>query len=92
MKEIENNFDDTKPKIIFFKPRLEKIREIIKEIRRKFSKSKINKIRRNLYGIENEKNISAQKIKEIEKNLLELEKIFFNQKRIMIMMILNIKE
>ena len=65
LKESENNFDETKPKIIFFKSKIEEIT---------FSKSKINKIRRNLYEIENKKNISSPKIKKIEKNVHELEK------------------
>ena len=67
------------------KERIKKIREKLKELRHKFSKSKINEIRRNLYEIGNEKNLSAPKIKEIEKNVL-------NQKGIMIMMMLNTKE
>ena len=51
-----------------------------------------NEIRRNLYEIENENNLFASKITEIETNLLELEENLLNQKSIMIMMILNIKE
>ena len=49
--------------------------------RHKFSKSKINEIRRNLYEIENEKNLFASKIEEIERNLLELEEILFKPKK-----------
>ena len=37
-------------------------------------------------------NLSTQKIKEIEKNLFELDKIFLNLKSIMTMLILNTKE
>ena len=62
-----------KSKINFSTPRIEKIRKELNELRHKFSKSKINEIRRNLYETENEKNLFAPKIKEIEKNLLELE-------------------
>ena len=51
-----------------------------------------NEIRRNLYEIENENNLFASKITEIETNLLEFEENLLNQKSIMIMMILNIKE
>ena len=40
---------------------------------RKFSKSKMNEIRTNLYEIENKRNLFASKIKEIERNLTELE-------------------
>ena len=47
----------------------------------KFSKSKINEIRRNLYGIENKKNFFALKIKETEEKLLELEKNLFKPKK-----------
>ena len=58
-----------------------------------FFKSKINKIRRNLYEIGNAKNLSTSKIKEIEKNFFKLEKnLSISQKSIMIMMMLNIKE
>ena len=74
VKKGGNNFDNTKPKIKFSKSRIEEIRKKFNELRHKFSKSEINKIRRNLYEIENARNLSASKIKEIEKNLLELEK------------------
>ena len=43
------------------------------ESRHKFSKSKINEITKNLYEIENDKNLFASKINEIERNLTELE-------------------
>ena len=65
VKKSEKNFDDTKPKINFSKPRIEKIRKEFNESRHKLSKSKINEIKRNLYEIENEKNLFASKIKEI---------------------------
>ena len=39
------------------------------------------KIRRNLYEIENAKNLSASKIKEIEKNPLKLEKNLSKSKK-----------
>ena len=81
MKESEKNFDDTKPKINFSKPRTEKIRKEFTELRHRFSKSKINEIRRNLYEIENEKNLFVPKIKEIERNLLELEENLFKPKK-----------
>ena len=67
----EKNFVDPKPKINFSKPRIEKIRKEFNESRHKFSKSNISEIRRNLYEIENEKNLFTPKIKEIERNLLE---------------------
>ena len=50
----EKNFDDTKPKTNFSKARIEKIRKEFNESRCKFSKSKINDIRRSLYEIKNE--------------------------------------
>ena len=90
LKESKKNFDNTKKS--FSKPKIEKIRKKFNELRYKFSKSEINEIRRNLYEIENEKNLFTPKIKETEKSLLELEKNLFKSKKIMIMMILNIKE
>ena len=70
MKESEKNFDKTRT-------RSEKFNDSGHE----FSKSKINKLRRNFYKIENKKNLSAPKIKEIEKNLLELEKNLSKSKK-----------
>ena len=64
---------DEKPKIFFLKARIEKIRKEFNESRQRFSKSKINEIRKNLYEAENEKNLLASKIKGIERNLSELE-------------------
>ena len=61
-----------KPKTNFFKARIEKIRKEFNESRYKFSKLKIKEIRKNLYKIENEKNLSESKIKEIERNLTKL--------------------
>ena len=81
LKESENNFDDVKPKIIFSKSKIEKIREKFKESKHKFSKSKVNEIRGNLYEIENKKNLSALKIKKVEKYLLKLEKNLSKQKK-----------
>ena len=62
-----------KPKANFSKGRTENIRKEFNESRHKFSKLKIKEIRKNLYKIENEKNLSESKIKEIERNLTELE-------------------
>ena len=39
------------------------------------------KVRRNLYEIENKKNLSKSKIKKIEKNILELEESFSKLKK-----------
>ena len=62
-----------KPKANFSKARIEKIRKEFNESRYKFSKLKIKEIRKNLYEIENEKNLSKSNIKKIERNLTELE-------------------
>ena len=61
-----------KPKTNFSKARIFNEFNEFNESRHKFSKSKINEIRKNLYEIENEKNLFASKIKEIERNLTEL--------------------
>ena len=81
LKESEKNFDDTKPKISFSKSRMKGIGKEFNESKHKFSKSKIDEIRRNLYEIENLKNLLTPKIKKIEKNLLELEDNSFKPKR-----------
>ena len=47
--------------------RLKKIREDLNKSRHKFSKSEIKEIKKNLYEIQSKKNLSTQKIKEIEK-------------------------
>ena len=78
LKENEKNFDDTKSKTKFSMSRIEKIKKEFNNSRYKFFKSKISEIRRNLYEIEN---ISASKIKEIEKNLLKLEKNLYKSKK-----------
>ena len=56
------------------KPKIEEIRKEFNESRYKFSKLKIKEIRKNLYEIENKKNLSESKIKEIKRNITELEK------------------
>ena len=55
---------------------MKKIREDLKKLRHKFSKSEIKEIRKNLYEIESKKNLSTQKIKEIEKSLSALKKYY----------------
>ena len=64
---------DEKPKTNFSEARIEKIRKEFNKSRHNFSKPKINAIRRNLYEIENEKNLFESKIKDIERSLTELE-------------------
>ena len=66
-KLIKNNFDNE---------RLKKIREDLNKSRHKFSKSEIKEIRKNLYEIESKKNLSTQKIKEIEKCLSRFKKYY----------------
>ena len=61
----------------FNNARIKKIREDFNKLRDRFLKPKIKEIRRNLYEIENKKNLSKPKIKEIEQNLIELEKSLF---------------
>ena len=61
----EKNLDNAK---------IKKIREEFNKLRDRFLKPKIKEIRKKIYGIENKKNLSASKIKEIEKNLSALEK------------------
>ena len=72
LKENERNFDKT---------RIEEIREKFNDSRHKFSKSKIIKIRKDFYEIENKKDLSASRIKEIKENLLELEKNLSKSKK-----------
>ena len=54
--------------------RLKKIREDLNKLRHKFSKSEIKEIRKNHYEIKSKKNLSTQKMKEIEKSLSTLKK------------------
>ena len=56
MKESEKNFDDA---------RIENIKKDVNKLRDKLSKPKIKEIRKDLYGIENKKNLSTQKIDKI---------------------------
>ena len=61
----------------FVNARIKKIREDFNKLKDRFLKPKIKEIRRNLYEIENKKNLSKSKIKEIEQNLIELEESLF---------------
>ena len=63
------------------KTRIENIREELKKLAHKFSKSEIKEIRKSLYEIENKKNLSASREKEIKENLLELEEKLFRLKK-----------
>ena len=57
LKESEN----------FDKTRIEEIRKKFNDSRHEVSKSKISKIRRDFHEIENKKDISALRLKEIKK-------------------------
>ena len=72
VKESEKNFDDA---------RIEKTKKDFYELRDRLSKPKIKEIRKDLYRIENKKNLSIPKIKEIEKNISKLEKNLSKLKR-----------
>ena len=61
--------------------KIEKIRKKYNESRHKFSKSKINEIRSNLYETENKKNLLTPKQERFKKNLLALEKNHFKPKK-----------
>ena len=63
--------------IIIIIKKIKGIRKDFNKLRDRFLKSKIKEIRRNLYEIENKKNLSKSKIKEIEQNLTELEESLF---------------
>ena len=61
-----------------------KIKEIEKdfpELRHKFSKSESSKFRKGFYDIKIQRNLSTPEIKEIEKNLIELEKSLYDFKK-----------
>ena len=77
VKKSEKNFDDTKPKIHFSRPRIEKIKKEFNESSPTFSKSKINKITRTLYKTRKRKESFCTKHKKIERNLIELEENLF---------------
>ena len=62
-----------KPKISIPKKKLKKIKKYFSELRNKFSKEDIDKFRKSFYDIKNHRNLLAAKIREVEKNLLELE-------------------
>ena len=72
--DSENNFDDE---------RLKKIGKDFNELRDRFSKPQIKEIRRNFYDIKNPKNLSTEKIKEIEENLCKLEESLSKLKKIL---------
>ena len=70
--ESEKNLDNA---------RIKQIRKGFNKLKDRFLKPKIKEIRRNLYEIENKKNLPKSKIKDIEKNLLGLEKTLSRLKK-----------
>ena len=72
-----NSIESSRSRNNFNNARIKKIREDFNKLRDRFLKPKIKEIRRNLYEIENKKNLSKSKIKEIEQNLIELEESLF---------------
>ena len=68
-----NSIESSGSRNNFNNARIKKIREDFNKLRDRFLKPKIEEIRRNLYEIENKKNLSKSKIKEIEQNLIESE-------------------
>ena len=80
----KNSFDNErlkKARKYFNDERLKEITKDFNELRDRFSKPQIKEIRRNVYDIKNPKNLSTQKIKEIEENLFKLEKRLSNFKK-----------
>ena len=82
--ESKSNFDDERLKKVrkdFNDARLKEIRKNFNELSDRFSKSQVKGIRKNLHDIKNRKNLSTQKIKEIEKSISKLEKCLSNFKK-----------
>ena len=81
IKDHKNKFEnkliktlsEPKLKTCISKTKIKKFSEKINELKDKVSKPEIKEIRRNIYNVKKQKNLSAQKIKEIEKDLFELE-------------------
>ena len=65
VKEIEKNFDDA---------RIEKIKKDFNKLRDRLSVPKTKEIKRDLYRMQNKKNLSTQTIETIEKSLSKLKK------------------
>ena len=80
-----------KPNINLSKTKIEKIKNDFNKLRYRIPKSKISEFRRSFYNVKNQKNLSALEIKETEKNLHELEKVFLVLKS-MFMATPNIEE
>ena len=92
--ESKSNFDDGRLKEVrkdFNDARLKEIRKKFNELRDRFSMSQMKGIRKNLHDIKNQKNLSTQKIKEIEKVFLNQKNAFLILRSIAIKMTLTQK-
>ena len=77
LRAHDGSTESTGSKNNFNNARIKKIKEDFNKLRDRFLKPKIKEIGRNLYEIENKKNLFKSKIKEIEQDLIELEKGLF---------------
>ena len=67
-ERLLNTLDESESAKSLNNAKIEQIKEDFNKLRDRFSKPKINKIRKNLYEIKNKK-LSESELKEIEKNL-----------------------
>ena len=63
-----------KPKTSISKKKIKEIKNDFRELRHKFSISKINSFRESFYEIKNQMNLSAPEMRETEKSLIKFEK------------------
>ena len=84
IKDYENKSEDDLIKKLdeitktsLSKKKIKGIRKDFNKLRDRFLKPKLKEIKRNLYDIENLKNLSKSEIKEIEKIFIELEESLF---------------
>ena len=76
-KDLIKILSKPKPKISISKQKLKnKMKKDFSELRHRFSKEEIDKFRKSFYNIKNHKNLYASEIREVEKNLVELEESF----------------
>ena len=71
-KDLIKRISQPKPKVNASKNKIKEIKKDFREVRYRFSKSKVNEFRRSLYDIKNLKSLSAPELEETEKNLFEL--------------------
>ena len=91
IKNYENKSEDdlikifsepkTKKKTSPFKKKIGDMRKEFNRSRYEFSKPNIKEITKNLYNIKNTKNLSESKIKDIEKNIFELDESLSKPKK-----------